>query len=702
MKIDLHIHTKSDNKGNTGREISSSKFFVDTLVKANVGIAAITNHNILDVDQFEEIIEEAKDKKILILPGVEIDVSIVDIDGNNVRRQMNIIYPLDMYENLNAKLISYQISSKNPLPFSEVIEAFAIENSIFYLDSKNHKNSWSDFEIEKYFNFDYKFALLRDVNNSNTHFLLASKQQSSLVGSDLMNWDNYEIDYSNKLIDYNIENLDFITLLNILKGNINLEVFTKSINQKTISKLNIGNKFTINNLPITSGVNVIFGPKSTGKTELLKGLHSSNSDSKIIYFSENRGDTFNNLQSKIEFSEIAKTFEKEFTTDLNFIIGYKEENFLDFNKFYFSIRYDKENLFKINKVKTDNLVKISNSNEEVFIKHANQTLKNMESVREESDRIELNNLFKKISYDFKLHYLTDNNLYFLNSMLKTLKTGINEILLSNKGIYTAPDNIGLFDLYKERKQFWNTFEKIKNYEDQITINYEIEIPSGNTYQKISVIKFPNFDATKNTDYLFSGETHKKNSKQYFKESIVTLNSKTYLSNPRNEITALNNLLTIYTELVCKKSYFALKDTTNERDLSNGEKAFVVLSDFLKTEKNNIYLDEPGTFLGSEMIKDFLIPKIIELNLLGKNIFITTHMSELGINTMPYNLIYRSNNMINDIYQTYVGNFGTEVFVNLENDSDRISFEETLLNNFEGGKINYEFRKGIYKSRNEKY
>jgi len=73
MKIDIHTHTKQCKSGDApSREIAATDF-CEAVRATDVGIIAITNHNIFDLDQFEEILEEI-DGDSQVWPGIELDV----------------------------------------------------------------------------------------------------------------------------------------------------------------------------------------------------------------------------------------------------------------------------------------------------------------------------------------------------------------------------------------------------------------------------------------------------------------------------------------------------------------------------------------------------------------------------------------------------------------------------------------------------
>lgn len=70
-KIDLHIHTIAAPNGKDANftfDISKFKEYVDTL---GLDVVAVTNHNLFNLEQFNEIVAGLKDIKVF--PGVEID-----------------------------------------------------------------------------------------------------------------------------------------------------------------------------------------------------------------------------------------------------------------------------------------------------------------------------------------------------------------------------------------------------------------------------------------------------------------------------------------------------------------------------------------------------------------------------------------------------------------------------------------------------
>jgi len=81
MKCDFHIHTHYSYDSN-----SSPKEIVDKAIKERIDCLAITDHG--EVKGALEAIEYAKEKPILIIPGIEVKSKEGDILGLNVKEKI--------------------------------------------------------------------------------------------------------------------------------------------------------------------------------------------------------------------------------------------------------------------------------------------------------------------------------------------------------------------------------------------------------------------------------------------------------------------------------------------------------------------------------------------------------------------------------------------------------------------------------------
>lgn len=96
LRADFHLHTDADNEftydGDSEFYISN---YVNKLNQENIGIAAITNHNKFDFNEYKKLSKTAKKKEIYVLPGVELSVN----DGANGIHCLVIFNPIEWLEN---------------------------------------------------------------------------------------------------------------------------------------------------------------------------------------------------------------------------------------------------------------------------------------------------------------------------------------------------------------------------------------------------------------------------------------------------------------------------------------------------------------------------------------------------------------------------------------------------------------------------
>ncbi len=96
LRADFHLHTKADKEFvYHGEENSFVSDYVNKLSQENINIAAITNHNKFDFNEYKAIAKKARKQEIYLLPGVELSVN----DGANGIHCLVIFNPLEWFEN---------------------------------------------------------------------------------------------------------------------------------------------------------------------------------------------------------------------------------------------------------------------------------------------------------------------------------------------------------------------------------------------------------------------------------------------------------------------------------------------------------------------------------------------------------------------------------------------------------------------------
>jgi len=140
-KIDLHIHTvpslTSDN--NFTFELSKLKEYVE---KMEIDCIAITNHNLFDKNQFEEICKELSNTKIF--PGIEIDLErghILLISENK---------DLEEFQSRCSQVQELIKTKDDCITYEQLVEIFnSLDSSgVSILLRKKLLEAWKDVEVQ--------------------------------------------------------------------------------------------------------------------------------------------------------------------------------------------------------------------------------------------------------------------------------------------------------------------------------------------------------------------------------------------------------------------------------------------------------------------------------------------------------------------------------------------------------------------------
>ena len=145
MKIDLHTHTKKCKSGDAPtREIAPSEF-CEILTSTDVGIIAITNHNVFDLTQFKEI-EDGLGEGVQVWPGIELDVVEQGARGH----LLVIVSPTRAAE--FSELVDQLTSNSTPDEFttsiSAIIQSFDSLEPLYVAHYQQKKPNVSEVALE--------------------------------------------------------------------------------------------------------------------------------------------------------------------------------------------------------------------------------------------------------------------------------------------------------------------------------------------------------------------------------------------------------------------------------------------------------------------------------------------------------------------------------------------------------------------------
>lgn len=96
LRADFHLHTKADKEFvYRGEDNSFVSDYVNKLSEEKIGVAAITNHNKFDFNEYKALAKKSRKQEIYLLPGVELSVN----DGANGIHCLVIFNPIEWLEN---------------------------------------------------------------------------------------------------------------------------------------------------------------------------------------------------------------------------------------------------------------------------------------------------------------------------------------------------------------------------------------------------------------------------------------------------------------------------------------------------------------------------------------------------------------------------------------------------------------------------
>lgn len=699
MKIDIHTHTKKTKQGDAATREIDAKTFHEIVSSTEVKIIAITNHNVFDLEQFDEFVATVG-SDFQIWPGVELDILEEDRRGHLIV----IVAPG------HAKAFSEKVKSVSegmtPDNFSisidNVISNFDNLNPLYIAHYKQKKPDLTDKDIEKIISQTaFKNRVLKEATNAISAGIFLSHGHSSIYGSDVANWKKYQA-YSERLPDLRlpVESFEqFCLLLNKDISAINTLLDKKQPEKIKIKPFKDDPAFS---LTVYDDINVFFGAKGTGKSDILvaiakyyakKGIGASKYESG----SDKLNDIFdiNGKKLKIDLKDYGIAYCNK---EIDFVRKSHEVDITSLSKYrqFFSesLTNKKANKIKIKDFKKDNLQALERELNEVegvynnFIEFLNYIAtkdpvkKIVDSKKLESLIENMQEIIEDLNLDRSGKFNNYRTSYLFNNLIDKIKREISK----KTGTPEKPSDTG-FKSYSlnriELEKSVNTIIENMNKKIEIDDLYVGNLDEkGDLYCKTEIV----FQNGSVSDGSFSPLSNvNKTPQKEFSKKLNEIHSSVYSSMLFERIAELNAIEGIETipsilELLIFKKYFAIND--KKYDPSTGESSMIMLHKELTEEKDVYILDEPEKSLGNEYINNVILPLIKEKAKAKKKVFIATHDANIAVRTLPYNSIYRYHGK--DGYLTFIGNPFTNNLVNLVEDGHQIDWKEISMKTLEGG------------------
>ncbi len=668
-KIDFHIHTKSSISD------SSFNFNIEKLKQyvkeASLDAIAITNHNLFDKEQFEQISREIH---ITVFPGIEID-----LEGGHIiliARQEE----LEEFSKLCSEISKKIIKQGDTLTYDEFNAIFTNLSKYLLIPHYKKEPHIKKEILEKL----GKNIFVGEVTNPKkwNKCIKDTNEIVPVIFSDIRISETLEkFSMNQTYIKCDEMTLDKIRLTLKEKKNVFLSQ-DENINNFQILK---------DGTSASTRLNIVLGKRSSGKTHTLDTIQKNYSNMHIKYIkqfslvSNSDKEKFEQNISKQE-NEILENYLKELkeiVEDIRKIDNIKNdksiEEYIDTLKEY-AQNTEKNDIYSRTKLFNEtNMETKALENLQELIKSCEILIENVEYRKVIDEHIDIDK-FKKLFIDLVSEYNKNN----LNNKLKLETNNIVNIIKSELGQKSSINPVKEFSI----KEIASDLIYIKKFNQLIDIvNQEIKINEEDKYGfKIAtyIKKYKNSSDLKSKVKCLNGVSEEF--KSYNKDAFD------YLNKIYEQIEEKSMLYRCF----WKVEFKVLNKNGNE--LSGGEKAeYNLLSELEDAYRNDIVLiDEPESSFDNIFLKSNVMQLIRDISE-KTTVFLVTHNNTLGTLIKADCIIYTENIFENgeNRFLVYTGDI-TSKFLETVDGKKVVNFN-ILMDTMEAGIEAYEERRNMYEA-----
>lgn len=711
MKIDIHTHTKRCKSGDApGREISPENF-CEAILSTEVRIIAITNHNVFDLGQYTEI-ETRLGNEAQVWPGIELDI----LEGGTRGHLLVIVSPTlakDFSEAVDA-LTKGSSPDSFTATIDQVLEKFDSFKPLYVAHYKQKTPNLSGDTLDKLIaGTKNASCVIKEVTNSISAGIYISHGHASIYGSDVHDWAEYE-ELSSELPDLRLAVDSFEHFCLLLKKDpttINTVLDRKTSEDLVLCPFDDGSFLKVRAF---NDINVVFGPKGTGKTCILKAIakhYSENGiDAKVYESASDRLDQIFDTKGrdlKINLNYYGINYCSE---EINTLRTASEVGVTSLSKYvaYFAAKTSNRNAKRIllkdiepeeefgaRREFADCNAAVGTTDKFLAFLAENLSVKK-ELTEDEHNQVTriLSELLERLTKRELASFSGWKAICFLNSAIKTFRREVER----KTGSPAKPATTGFHDYAMNRiKIEVNAAEIVKCVETKIPMFKESVGSLGSNKGELEFQTEFEFQTGHVTDSTLSSLTGaKKGTQKVFITCVRNILNSAYADDLFQHISKLNEIdgvedIKTVNEMLLFKRYFALDGVRYSP--SSGEASMVMLQKELGMDKEVYILDEPERSLGNEYINDVIVPLIKERARAGKKVFISTHDANIAVRTLPYSSIYRCHGQGG--YITYIGNPFSNNLTNPEDVGDQLDWKKVSMRTLEGGEEAFGERGKIY-------
>ena len=707
MRIDLHCHTKKVKTGDAyTRNVTKDKFF-QKVIEAEVKIIAITNHNQFDYMQYKEF-KDVTEGYCDIWPGVELDIiGKADQKGNCKRGHLIVIANpknVELFNTQVQELVNDEDVNAFQIGVKKVYETLGKCDCI-YIPHFHKEPKLSDEDIQELGELlPDSSRLFKETSDYRSLGVFSNFDYSVIIGSDVQDWNKYE---TSKFADIRLPVQTFEQFCLLAKKDV--QIIDTLLNQKRKKEIPVSPYKKVNfKLPFYEDINIIFGQKGTGKTEILESLKKYYIENGIAMESYKGNEKDSDFSKMLKVNDIIATPDKlqldSMRQQFIDVYNWKEELPTSFEK-YISWMETKDNNKNKGRMKITECVHIEEGVRDRKLESDYKYLKeftestfekiDIEKYLDEQERTTLMLLLGKLCEninDAKMQkWNSDKSIKLTNWSIDKIKAIADKC----SDTISKPSSVGFYDFAMGRFKLFENVEEICStfsVEDKVEKEY-----LGNLEEKGDIYiqtRYRMLTKESRTDEFKQGITVLRNCKLV----IDGIKKAVLAENISEEVSKFQEF---YDDGIKDIGAFigVSKETALENGEiyrpSNGERGILLMQKLLDSESDVYILDEPELGMGNSYITSNILPKLTDLAKRRKTVIIATHNANIAVGTLPYISILRTHE--NGIYKTYVGNPFYDELRNIDDETDTKNWTQESMHTLEGGKNAFYDRKDIYES-----
>lgn len=709
MKIDVHAHTKKTKTGDAETRNIDKDTFSSIIRETDVKILAITNHNHFDLNQYNEFVEVSKGF-CDIWPGIEFDIVEEERRGHlivivNPKESVKFDYKVN-------ELVGSSSLEDFSLDIDCLVRAFSGFDSIYIPHYYTKKPALLDDDVEKLTRLvSNSNRVIKEATNSISAGIYISHGHKSIYGTDIHDWSKY-IEEAEKLPELRlpVESFEHFCLL-LEKDEPTINTLLSYKKQEDFVLKPFQNDDTVK-LSIFNDINILFGSKGTGKSDILESIAREYNDKGMnvrVYHSseENLEDHFDIKGKNLSF-DINSLGIDDCSNDILNLKNLNDVEVTNMSKYtrYFSTQVTnrKARTLAVSRIRSEDTIGASNkydaSNETLtqfkdFVDYISKS-EFLQSILDDVLKSELLDVLSRVMSIVEAEkgkrYIDSKSVTLLNQLIKV----VSDEVAKKTGSPVKPSTTGFRDFARNRIKIESGLKKIMSSMD--TDIPDLVEPIGDLGDKGKldcITKFVMQNGTISDGSLYTLTKVKKTPQKEVALAIKAIFSKIYTNNlfeAITELTSINGFETIETinDLLLIKKYFAIEGDFYKP--SNGESSMLLLQNELLDDKDIYLLDEPEKSLGNDYINDVIVPILKQRAKMGKKLIIATHDANIAVRTLPYNSIYRVHDK--DQYHTFIGNPFSNYLICNES-GNKLDWKNISMKTLEGGKEAFGERGKIY-------